>query len=626
MSDKYFYDTHCHVFNLSHPNLLLFIKRFATEKNIGFITRIILISFFLIFSIAPIFYLNEILAFMNILFYRVLAYIFLGISILVVLFLLAPSLIVKYVFMKVPFIRRSVNLLSVMENNLGDYLLMMEKDIVDVQNGGHITVENKDYEKVVITPLMMDFGNKWLTDMYETIHYNELSTKPIVDQVIDLFNGIKEYTRRTSKNRLLIFPFLGINTQNYDWYNETTVTVREKINLFPPDIDRKLTTRMKGYGTENIINQLRRKVDWVKTDYRNVNKLRFRGKMSEEEKIILSSLFKDEKDKDKIDDLYKKSQRTGIPYVVDKNEYEKEMKEKIDMIFSQKKMPPDLKKNKKTIYTILRRYKLDKEDQKYYLMKKLYGTERIIFKQILAEIGYTKTTVKVLLDKYFGEFRNNNGRNRLANLEKRMGSFNGNIDDPAVNYNYFFAGIKVYPALGFDPWPEDKIEKRKVKYLYSVCSKKNIPIISHGSLGGFQVINKKTSIEYTFNKWNPVIAEFSALKLNIAHFGAFHYKWAKKIFHLMKSGKNVYTDFSCNCNKKKDYRKLEKLINKLCKSEKEKDKDNIYRKMLFGSDFMINLLWSDSYKEYLEFFIKTGKFEGRKNKFCHKNPHTFLFG
>jgi hypothetical protein len=292
-----------------------------------------------------------------------------------------------------------------------------------------------------------------------------------------------------------------------------------------------------------------------------------------------------------------------------------------------KKKSPDIAKYKKTIYAILRRYKLNTDDQKYYLDKKLHGIERLVFKQVLTKIGYMKTTIISLLDKYFREFRPKDDKKRLAHLEKKMGSFNGNIDDPAVNYNYFFAGIKVYPALGFDPWPDDRIEKKKVKYLYRFCVQKNIPITSHGSLGGFQIIDKKTSEKYTFHRWKDVIGEneFSGLKINIAHFGAFHYKWAKKVFHLMKFGNNVYTDFSCNCNKENDYKKLRKLINKLCKSEK-KDKDSICRKILFGTDFMINLLWSDSYKDYLKFFVKTDTFDSRKNKFCHENPQRFLFG
>jgi len=45
-----------------------------------------------------------------------------------------------------------------------------------------------------------------------------------------------------------------------------------------------------------------------------------------------------------------------------------------------------------------------------------------------------------------------------------------------------------------------------------------------------------------------------------------------------------------------------------------------------GRDYMINLMWSNSYNEYLDLFIKTSHI-GNKQKvlFCNVNPTRFLF-
>lgn len=45
-------------------------------------------------------------------------------------------------------------------------------------------------------PLMMDFGYKGM-DSYPGIHYRDLPKKPIVDQVIGLFNDISMMTMTT---------------------------------------------------------------------------------------------------------------------------------------------------------------------------------------------------------------------------------------------------------------------------------------------------------------------------------------------------------------------------------------------------------------------------------------------
>ncbi len=51
------------------------------------------------------------------------------------------------------------------------------------------------------------------------------------------------------------------------------------------------------------------------------------------------------------------------------------------------------------------------------------------------------------------------------------------------------------------------------------------------------------------------------------------------------------------------------------------------KRILFGTDFMIHLLWLESYNEYLHDFISTEHLnEKTKDRFASKNTEEFLFG
>ena len=59
-----------------------------------------------------------------------------------------------------------------------------------VQNG-KLVIDNMEYDKIVITPLVMDFGTK--TTYYDKAHYNNKPVKTSCRAKIDLFNGIRNY-------------------------------------------------------------------------------------------------------------------------------------------------------------------------------------------------------------------------------------------------------------------------------------------------------------------------------------------------------------------------------------------------------------------------------------------------
>ncbi len=189
-------------------------------------------------------------------------------------------------------------------------------------------------------------------------------------------------------------------------------------------------------------------------------------------------------------------------------------------------------------------------------------------------------------------------------------------------YSYLFAGIKLYPPLGFDPWPEDDYpELEKVKYLYSECIRRKLPVTVHCSEGGF--ITSPLAKQFTDPalKWKKVLdkPEFQDLKINFAHLGSQREgktDWQKEVISSISAINNVYTDCSCMTPGKNDYKIISSLINK----ENE-------LKFLFGTDFVINLFWSDSYNDYLNNFISTQYLDDRQKKLmCEINPERFLFG
>jgi len=402
---NYFFDIHCHALNFSHPNLFAFFKRKWT-----------------------------------------------------IALLASPLAPVATTFLREK-VKKIENLFSLMENDIGDFLLITEYFLKDWLKNSPLTIGKTIFSKIVLTPLMMDFGYKGLK---ANCFYNITPQKPIADQVIDLFNGIKKYCQnelilekgkvqsvpQTKPNKLFeIYPFLGINTQNY--------TVQE---------------------------------------------------------------------------------------------------------------------------------------------------------------------IETLLNKYFDNYSHHH-----PSLYAQMGEFNGNIEEMGSN---FFAGVKVYPPLGFDPWPErDSEEMVKVKYLYEYCCAKEIPITTHCSEGGFTI--DENAKDYTSPlKWEVVLSNYKNLKLNFAHFGRQDKKlglipnreWETIILNLISSYDQVYTDFSYRGINDEYYNELNKLINR------HPNKDKIKLRILFGSDFMINLLDINSYNDYLKKFIASPLADSDKILFSAINPNRFLFG
>jgi hypothetical protein len=233
--------------------------------------------------------------------------------------------------------------------------------------------------------------------------------------------------------------------------------------------------------------------------------------------------------------------------------------------------------------------------------------------------NYTLKEIDTMLEKYFGEYHGDH-----AAFREKLGTFEGDIDDMGSN---LFAGIKLYPPIGFDPRPSDNSERAKVERLYEVCCEKRIPVTAHCSDGGFQL--DKGGADFTCpDKWAGVLSDkrFESLKLNLAHFGKQNKKrfgvfsqdgWRKRVLELL-AYPNVYTDFSYIGVDDAHYRMLEEAFDA---------NPLLATKLLFGSDFMINLLDVESYNSYLSLFSQTERFRtSQKMAFCGTNPEEFLWG
>lgn len=404
MKSNTFYDIHMHALNLSHPYLLAFVQRFKIHQ--------LLIASTILSIMGPFF----------------------------------PSFITNR-------LNKVKNLLSVMENDIGSFFILMENCLIESKDhfskDDGLRIGNRKYTKIVLTPLMMDFGYKGIKT--PGIHYNEPSQKPIVEQVTDVFNGIKKYQSTSTHKLFEIYPFLGLNTRNYS-------------------------------------------------------------------------------------------------------------------------------------------------------------------------IG----KIQKMLDKYFDKYDGSRD-----NFHSHMGKFDGDIENLSSGS---FAGVKVYPPLGFNPWPDkDEKELAKVNYLYDYCSVKGIPITCHGSESGFVVVTKKQRSEFAkISKWGQVLEQYPELKLNLAHFPLQEKflmifpkrRRLKEILALVLKYDNVYVDFSNRAVNEKYYKALRQLMD----NSSGEGQDKLKRRLLFGSDFTVNLMSVESYNEYLSIFSKNSFMtEEEKHSVCSTNPERFLF-
>ena len=185
----------------------------------------------------------------------------------------------------------------------------------------------------------------------------------------------------------------------------------------------------------------------------------------------------------------------------------------------------------------------------------------------------------------------------------------------SADCQYAFADIKVYPRLGFDPWPDDTDERDKVKYLYSYCIERRIPVTTHCSDSGYKPEdNNHLTSHIPAGKWAKVLNAFPELTLNFARFGSRRNRkkqWRDAIIEWTNRYDRVYTDISC---KSASYYK--ELADLLIASLR------LQERVLYSSDFSINLLVTDTncYSENPDAFLNATLEPSHQINICKRNP------
>ena len=228
------------------------------------------------------------------------------------------------------------------------------------------------------------------------------------------------------------------------------------------------------------------------------------------------------------------------------------------------------------------------------------------------------TGVVDLLEKYFSNYEPDPQR-----LSQTIRTFDGNIANMRSN---FFAGIKLYPPLGFDPEPDaakEGDEREKTEWLFQFCQDHNIPITFHCSNGGFQVAECQVALRNADpRRWRAVLERYPRLKINFAHFGGDirypneNWSWSQEIMEIMQKFPNVYTDFAFGGSDPRYYDTIYKRLKK---------NPVLIERLLFGSDFSIVLLKTDSYAEYYSLFTHS-KLARKYTAQLVANAERFLFG
>lgn len=211
-----------------------------------------------------------------------------------------------------------------------------------------------------------------------------------------------------------------------------------------------------------------------------------------------------------------------------------------------------------------------------------------------------------------------------------------------------FFGVKFYPPIGLEPWPEDAKEKEKQLYIYQFCIDNDLPIITHCDDQGFRTLSSKEAWNYTNPvSWEPVLKEFPKLKLDFAHCGQQYSSisnfpttakfaqnllkpkveripsspWFYGIIDLMEKYENVYMDVSFSGSTPMFY---VKLLNFLNSDEYKNNREHYINRILFGSDFNVNLFKLESYTQYFNIF-ETSKLSDKEIQLmASDNPKKFL--
>ncbi|GMO55386.1 MAG: amidohydrolase family protein [Treponemataceae bacterium] len=197
-----------------------------------------------------------------------------------------------------------------------------------------------------------------------------------------------------------------------------------------------------------------------------------------------------------------------------------------------------------------------------------------------------------------------------------------------------FAGIKLYPPLGFDPAAQEKAQKEKLELLFSFCEKNTVPLVTHCDDQGFRMISQEKSLKYTSPKrWENVLKRYPELYLDFAHFGKQYYRglrfkqdfdWRDKIITLMRDYPNVYADVSFSGVAQNAWAELGALFS-ASSALTAADVHALSEKLIFGTDWPLILWRTESALGYWEDFVRSAIPEHIQHRMLSDNPARFAF-
>jgi predicted TIM-barrel fold metal-dependent hydrolase len=218
---------------------------------------------------------------------------------------------------------------------------------------------------------------------------------------------------------------------------------------------------------------------------------------------------------------------------------------------------------------------------------------------------YSADELASLLDSAFVGWE----KGRTSRRNPSSAAFDAMRDfDPASPAPGRFAGVKVYPPLGFDPWPAGGVEREKAELLWSFCEARDIPVVTHCDDQGFRVASIEEAWLFSSpQRWEAVLRSHPGLRLDFGHFGTQYShpigrpastEWTDRIVRLMVDFPNVYADFSFDGTDPEYYRWLDAYLGKRSAGLAAL----VSERLMFGSDFMVNLTKIRSYSDYYRLF------------------------
>lgn len=284
--------------------------------------------------------------------------------------------------------------------------------------------------------------------------------------------------------------------------------------------------------------------------------------------------------------------------------------------------------------------------------KQAHPKSRVIVRPFIGinPLLYEPDFIRNLLETCFGKKSGwNPRRERVLADWKLVGSRRsgaGQFDETHLPYKNAFAGVKLYPPMGFDPYPDDAAQREKTEILFSFCEEHGVPLVTHCDDQGFRTVSLEDSFRYTSpERWERVLEAHPRLYVDFAHFGQQYYKglapdkdkslpqklidmmtgtvasWHEHILRLMTTYPHVYSDFSFSGTKTDIWKWLWQVL----EDSGEEARSRYAHRLLFGTDWPLCLTKIPGALEYWRDFADSPIPADLCHLMLSGNPQEFLF-